>query len=399
MALPTWQNPLDWLTQCWNIALGKRARPVEDNWLIGPIGAVAEQAETFIDRLSSEKRLSIQRNEPGAGLIDSMAEWGIPLNSSVADFYTKTSDYDFEVSNSWKPVFGSLGYLVAKLFSRRIQQLNLPRAGAGEMIVLRSEIIKLLEADGRTACTIWHRSIRNTGEVVFYGIYTYCLARTSVGTTLSAMCRPPDKSRVPGLVQAECMAGMQLGAPVFSAARMQLHQLVMFAEWESEEAIDDFMSKTKLGRVFSAGWHVRMRFLRQWGMVREFADAPESAGESDPDSPVVAVTLARMKLTEVPRFVRWGKPVEELVRDHPGASFAMASMRLPRTVSTFSIWHSQREMLGMVHGHGKVERPERHAAAMKERDRKDFHFEFTTLRFRPLSEHGQWQGRGGLVPS
>jgi len=35
---------------------------------------------------------------------------------------------------------------------------------------------------------------------------------------------------------------------------------------------------------------------------------------------------------------------------------------------------------------------------MKERNRKDFHFEFTTLRFKPLAEHGAWDGRANLVP-
>ena len=41
----------------------------------------------------------------------------------------------------------------------------------------------------------------------------------------------------------------------------------------------------------------------------------------------------------------------------------------------------------------------RHVAAMDERERKDFHFEFTTLRFRCLGEHGSWQGRTGIVPT
>ncbi len=67
--------------------------------------------------------------------------------------------------------------------------------------------------------------------------------------------------------------------------------------------------------------------------------------------------------------------------------------RMPRTVSTFSIWRTQREMTGMVRGHSHVERPARHSQAMRERDRKDFHYEFTTLRFQPLSEHGMWNGR------
>jgi hypothetical protein len=35
---------------------------------------------------------------------------------------------------------------------------------------------------------------------------------------------------------------------------------------------------------------------------------------------------------------------------------------------------------------------------MKERKRKDFHFEFTTLRFKPLSEFGEWNGRNNLIP-
>jgi hypothetical protein len=110
------------------------------------------------------------------------------------------------------------------------------------------------------------------------------------------------------------------------------------------------------------------------------------------------VTLARLRLPQVPRFIRWGKPVEELVRDHPGTTLALAAMRPPRTVSTFSVWRSQREMTDMVGGHGSVPGAERHARAMVERDRKDFHFEFTTLRFRALGEQGAWEGRSDIVP-
>jgi hypothetical protein len=114
---------------------------------------------------------------------------------------------------------------------------------------------------------------------------------------------------------------------------------------------------------------------------------------------VVAVTLARMKLPQVPRFIRWGRPVEALVRDHPGKTLALASIRLPRTVSTFSVWTSQQDMVEMVRGRSRVPRPERHVAAMAERERKDFHHEFTTLRFRPIAEHGSWEGRSRFVPS
>jgi hypothetical protein len=230
-------------------------------------------------------------------------------------------------------------------------------------------------------------------------VFTFHFAKTTIGTTVRALCRPPTGQEVPGLHHAECLTRMTLGAPILSPARMQLHHLTMFAAWESQVAIDEFLASTWLGRALATGWHVRMAFQRRWGYVREFDGLPESVGEQDPAAPVIAVTLARMKLPQVPRFIRWGRPVEELVRDHPRTTLAIAAMRLPRTISTFSVWTSQREMVAMVRGHSAVPRPERHAAAMAERQRKDFHFEFTTLRFRPIAEYGNWEGRTPIVPS
>lgn len=230
-------------------------------------------------------------------------------------------------------------------------------------------------------------------------IFTFHFAKVKLGTAVRAFLRSPAGKQVPGLIHAECMSMMTLGAPILSPARMQLRHLTMFAAWESQGAIDDFLEGTTLGRAFAAGWHVRLAFLRRWGYVSEFDGLSERVGEQDPAAPVVAVTLARMKLPQVPRFIRWGKPVEELVRDHPGTTLAIAAMRLPRTVSTFTVWESQQEMVDMVRGHSPVPRPKRHADAMVERRRKDFHFEFTTLRFRSLGEYGDWNGRTHIVPT
>lgn len=192
---------------------------------------------------------------------------------------------------------------------------------------------------------------------------------------------------------------MQLGASFFSSGRWQLRRLAMFAAWENEAAIDDFLQSSRLGRALANGWHVRLRFLRRWGHVAAFDGLPAKAHETDPEAPVVAVTVARMQLLQVPRFLKWGVPVERLVRDHPGHTLALAATRPPRTIATFTIWNTAREMLAMVHGRGAIEAPERHATAMVERRRKDFHVEFTTLRFTCLSEHGAWDGRTSIVPT
>ena len=230
-------------------------------------------------------------------------------------------------------------------------------------------------------------------------IHTFHLAKPGLARAAGALLRPPTSSVVAGLQHAECMIPMRLGAAVTSPGRWQVRRLAMFAAWDDEGAIDGFLAETPLGRTLAGGWHVRLRFLRRWGHVSGFEGLPETADETDPDAPVVAVTLARLKLPEVPRFLRWGKPVEHLVRDHPATTLALAAARPWRTISTFTVWRSAREMTGMVHGHGNGPAPDRHAAAMAERRRRDFHLEFTTLRFECLEEYGAWEGRTAIVPA
>lgn len=234
-------------------------------------------------------------------------------------------------------------------------------------------------------------------------MHSFHLAEVSPTTGATALLRGlRGGGAVPGLQHAECLAGMRLGAPVVSPDRLQLGRLAVYASWSSEQALDGFLQDDLLGRELARGWHVRLEFLRRWGSVAELADLPEVAGRSDPAEPVVAVTLARTRLPELPRFIRWGRPVERQVRDHPAATLALAAVRPPRTVATFSVWRSAREMTAMAHGRDAFGPAGRsgavHAEAMVERERRDFHREFTTLRYRPRSEHGSWEGRSGFVP-
>lgn len=211
---------------------------------------------------------------------------------------------------------------------------------------------------------------------------------------IGALLEPPT---APGLQHIEVLAGMRLGAAVVSLGRIQLRRLAVFAQWEDEAALVDFLARHRFGRELAGGWHVRLEYVRQWGFVRELDRLPEPARPMGPDEPVVAVTLARMRLPELARFIHWGRPVERQIRERPESTLATAAIRLPRTVSTFSIWTSTRSMTRMVFGRDEGATARRHNAAMAERERRDFHHEFTTLRFRPLSEHGSWEGRGGYV--
>ncbi|MBW3522086.1 hypothetical protein [Chryseobacterium sp. NKUCC03_KSP] len=230
-------------------------------------------------------------------------------------------------------------------------------------------------------------------------VFTYHLVKTNFFSALKILLSPPKPKNIPGLIHAETMTAMTLGSAIFSPSRMLIRQIAVFAQWKNESDINHFLAENSTGQTLSKGWHTRLTFMRKWGKFNKFEIPDETIEFENPDSPVVAVTIARMKFIEIPRFIHWGRPVEKLVRDHPATTLSLASIKFPNTVSTFSIWKTQKEMTDMVHGHSKVPKPKRHADAMKERDRKDFHFEFTTLRFKAISEFGEWNGRRNIIPN
>lgn len=236
-------------------------------------------------------------------------------------------------------------------------------------------------------------------EVENKNLFTYHLIKLSFFSALKNVLFPITKTKIKGLIHAETMSAMQLGSSVFKPTRLFSTTIVVFVQWENENSLLAFLKSNSFGKQLSKSWYLKLKFIRQWGSISHF-DIPKTQTENgNENQPVVAVTLARMKYTEIPRFLRWGRPVEKLVRDHSGTTLSLASIRYPNLISTFSIWNSQKEMSAMVHGHSKMEQPTRHSDAMKERNRKDFHFEFTTLRFLPISEHGIWKGKSNYLPN
>lgn len=232
-------------------------------------------------------------------------------------------------------------------------------------------------------------------EVENQNIFTYHLIKLSFFSALKNVLFPITK--IKGLIHAETMSAMELGSSIFAPTRLFSTTVVVFAQWENENTFSEFLQNNSFGKQLSKSWYLKLKFIRQWGAISHFSIPKNEIETYDENQSVVAVTLARMKYTEIPRFLRFGRPVERLVRDHPGTTLSLASIRYPNLISTFSIWKSQKEMSEMVHGHSRMENPKRHSNAMKERNRKDFHFEFTTLRFRPISEHERWNGKNNYL--
>ena len=175
-------------------------------------------------------------------------------------------------------------------------------------------------------------------------IFSYHLIKLPFLLAIKGIFSNPNAKNTKGLIHSEYMTAMTLGSPILSPSRILIRQVAILAQWENEIALDEFLERGNFGRTLAKGWHIRLEFIRQWGKFRRFQIPTKTERSYKPNSPVVAITIARMKPLEVPRFIHWGRPVEKLVRDHPGTTLSLASFSFPNTVSTFSIWKTEKEM-------------------------------------------------------
>ena len=221
-------------------------------------------------------------------------------------------------------------------------------------------------------------------------LFSYHLIRAPFFSVAARLLGSSALRQVPGLRHAECLLPMRMGHSVVLPGRYHLSTLVFFAFWDDEAHLDRFLEAPPYRVLGGPHWHVRLRFYRRWGHYRGLDDATPYTELADPEGPVVGITFARLELTQTFRFARWGKPVESQVRDHPGVTRATVAFRPLNTFSTFSQWRSEADMLAMVRGRDAARDGTGHRVAMQERVRRDFHHEFTTMRFIPLAEHGTW---------
>lgn len=176
----------DWFTQQWVILWGRKINPNEYLWLIGPFGELNGIGEDFIFQLASKENLSVIRNTTSKGLLQSISNLNLTeidiniLSLKVIDFYEKTADYDLKFNVNWNPFFKVFGYLVNRLFSQRINQLNIPTENIKESENILSEIIELISNENQELkYTIWLRKFKSTGKVIYSGIYTTCVLPSS----------------------------------------------------------------------------------------------------------------------------------------------------------------------------------------------------------------------------
>lgn len=175
------QSLQDWITQQWVILFGKKIDRIEHNWLLGPFGKINGIGLKFIEQLALKEHLIVANTKKNKGLIQSIAQLNLPknqlnaLSKDVIDFYQNTSNYDLHLKAKWNPIFKGFGLLVRLVFSKRIEQLNIPIQNLKDSSGLTSEVIQLLDSNtNEVKRTIWFRAFKSSGQVVYSGVYETC---------------------------------------------------------------------------------------------------------------------------------------------------------------------------------------------------------------------------------
>lgn len=164
---------LDRITQYWVKVTGRRVN--SELWLYGPVGGMYIGDRWLDQYLSDTGGYLSDRPNPGLlgamSLLDCDSFRSDLLHPDVVDFYQHTSLWRLEVWSKWSPWFRPFGQALAGLFSRRLQQLNLPLDPMDASEGMTSDVTPILGSDQSPLGTAWQRTLRSTGDTVFGGFY------------------------------------------------------------------------------------------------------------------------------------------------------------------------------------------------------------------------------------
>lgn len=165
----------DWLTQLWVRATGRRVEPGKLSWLSGPTGPTHGIGAQFFDDYAARSGFEVLPGNSPRGLLEDIAALlgGDRVDPAVAAFYERTSEYQMDCWFEWAPVFRPFGGLLALLFSRRLEQLNIPLAGLDTHRGISSRVLVMRTPQGELQ-TAWVRQLLASKRTLYSGSYGVC---------------------------------------------------------------------------------------------------------------------------------------------------------------------------------------------------------------------------------
>lgn len=211
-------NLIDRTTQAWVRKTGRRITFADYAWLAGPIGGPSQIADEW---LQAEADILGGGLVQGGGLLERMSDLARGdfdpnlLAKPIVEFYEKTSEYGLEVRTHWSAAAWPFGWLITALFSRRLDQLNLPLRPHDVANGMDSRIVLVQDHLGSRLGTAWLRTLRTSGQTVYSGWYGAVTLPGSEGPTLRVVFPLPNGS-VTVFLRPEVRAdgGLVLRSPV-----------------------------------------------------------------------------------------------------------------------------------------------------------------------------------------
>ncbi len=169
----------DWVTQKWVRATGRRILLDEYRWLDGPAGGTRQIGTQFFENYASAHNLEMVRNGK-RGLIPDLSCLGeaciAKVSIKVREFYEKTSCFTLDSWSEWRWFFRPFGKALSVIFSRRLQQLNVPLSPLDSAKGMTSVVLQMRNPhSGSIAQTAWIRELHATKNVLYAGSYSVCL--------------------------------------------------------------------------------------------------------------------------------------------------------------------------------------------------------------------------------
>jgi hypothetical protein len=197
----------------------------------------------------------------------------------------------------------------------------------------------------------------------------------------------PTTEDAPGLRYAAVTLTAPLGGELLP--RVRPGRVGMVAAWDDDKALDRFLANHPLAQRLEVGWHLRMTPLRASGTWSALPELERSEGQVAPDEPVAAVTLGRLRATNMLRFLKASAPAEQLVTESTGLLASSGLARPPHLFVTFSLWRTLTAMQDYAYGRNGAG----HQDAVRAHAAKPFHHESIFARFRPYDSAGKLDGR------
>lgn len=174
-------NLSDWTTQQWVRVTGRHIPLADHLWLDGPVGGTRQIGKQFFEDYAAGQRFEITQDDGTRGLIPDFRslEDGSPVVAGIAqpvkDFYERTSEFDMDAWSDWCGAFRPFGRALSLLFSRRLQQLNVPLSPLDPSKGIASSVMQMRDPQtGRVVQTAWVRQLHATGNVLYAGSYSIC---------------------------------------------------------------------------------------------------------------------------------------------------------------------------------------------------------------------------------